>query len=287
MRLFGIILLFLLFIGCNKEKQKAPAAFLMKAESVTVAVTNPTLQGTTSHKITDLWYYVDGQFKGAFPIGNSFPITTTGATQITVFPGIKNNGISATRQPYEFYQPIVFDTSVTVGTTAVRNFEFKYKTGVQFDWLENFEGFGTTSGISIQNSINTDTSFAIANSAVPPFPNVFEGTKCLYFAVDDNKRVAQFESTAKFALPKSGAPVYLEMNYKCSEAFTVGMTNGSSSLYVAGINASADWNKIYIQLSSGVSNLTGNVGLYIRAFKTNPGSKSEFWIDNLKILSYQ
>lgn len=287
MRLFGIILLFLLIIGCNKEKQKAPAAFLIKSESVTVAVTNAALQGTTSHKITDLWYYIDGKFKGAYPIGNTFPVPATGATQITIFPGIKNNGISATRQPYEFYQPIVIDTTVAPGIVVKRNFEFKYKTGVKFHWLEDFEGFGTTSGISIQNSNNTDTSFAIANSTVAPFPDVYEGTKCLYFAVDDNKRVAQFESTAKFALPKSGAPVYLEMNYKCTDAFDVGMTNGSSRMYVAGVNSSEGWNKIYIQLSSGVSNLTGDVGLYIHTIKSNPGEKSEFWIDNLKIVSYQ
>lgn len=286
MRLFGIFLLFLLFTGCNKEKLKAPEAFFIKPETVSLAVSNPTVQGTTSHKITDIWYYVNGQFKGAFPTENTFPITSTGPTQVTLFAGIKNNGISATRQPYEFYEPIYFDTSVTPGTQINRKFTFKYKTGTVFRWLEDFEGFGTTSGVSIKNSSNTDTSFAILNKVTSPTADVFEGTKCLYFAVDDNKRIAQYESNFQYALPKSGASVYLEINYKCTGSFEVGVYSGTTYWFVSGINPSYTWNKIYIQLSSGVSSLTGNCGIYFRTIKTDNEPKTEYWIDNIKVLSY-
>ncbi len=286
MRLFGIFLLFLLFIGCNKEKLKAPEAFFIKPENVSLAVSNPTVQGTNSHKITDIWYYVNGQFKGAFPTENTFPIPSTGPTQITLFAGIKNNGISATRQPYEFYEPIYFDTSVTPGTQINRNFIFKYKTGTVFRWLEGFEDFGGPTGISIKNSSNTDTSFTILNKVTNPTADVFEGTKCLYFAVDDNKRIAQYESIFQYPLPKSGAAVYLELNYKCTGSFEVGVYSGTTYWFVAGVNASESWNKIYIQLSSGVSSLSGNCGLYFRTIKTDNLPKTEYWIDNIKVLSY-
>lgn len=283
MRLFGIFLLFLLFIGCNKEKQKAPDAFFIKPESVTLAISDASVQGTASHKITDIWYYINGKFKGAFPIGSMIPVPSSGPVQLAFFPGIKNNGISYTRQPYEFYQAIYVDTTVSPGTIVKRNFEFRYKTDTQFKWLENFEGFGTTAGISIKNSNNTDTTFAIST---PTTMGVFEGSKCLYFAVDDVKRIAQFESTFPFALPKFGAAVYLEMNYKCTDAFEVGVYSGTQYAYVAGVNASPEWNKIYIQLTSGVSSLTGNCGWYVHALKTSNGDKSEFWIDNIKIVSF-
>jgi hypothetical protein len=286
MRLFGIFLLLLLFIGCNKEKLKAPDAFFITPETVNLAVSNPSVQGTTSQKITDIWYYVNGQFKGAFPVGNTFPVPSTGPTQVTVFAGIKNNGISATRQPYEFYEPIFFDTSVTPGTQIKRDFTFKYKTGTVFRWLEDFEGFGTTSGVSIKNSNSTDTSFSILNLVTNPTADVFEGTKCMYFALDDNKRNAKYESNFQYALPKSGAAVYLEINYKCTGPFEVGVYSGTSYWYVSGVNASDSWNKIYIQLSSGVSSLTGNCGLYVRALKTDNLPKTEYWIDNIKIVSY-
>jgi hypothetical protein len=287
MRLFGIILLFLLFIGCNKEKQKAPEAFLIKPGSITLAITDATVQGTASHKITDIWYYVNGQFKGAFPLGSTFPVPSTGPTSLIFYAGIKNNGISSTRQPYEFYSPISLDTAVHPTTIVNRDFAFSYKPDTKFRWLEDFEGFGTTSGISIQKSNNTDTSFAILTNTMVPAPDIFEGTKCMYFAVDDNKRVAQFESVAQFPLPKNGQPVYLEMNYKCTDVFEIGVyDNNSNYLFVAGVNSSSEWNKIYIQLSSGVSTLSGNCGLYIRTIKGPESAKSEYWIDNLKILSY-
>jgi len=130
MRLFAIFLL-ILFIGCNKEKQKAPEAFFIKPESANIAVTS-TLQGTSSCKITDIWYYVNGKFKGAFPIGNMFPIPSTGPTELAFFPGIKNNGISATRGPYEFYSPIFIDTSVSPGTIVKRIFKFRFKLDAIF-----------------------------------------------------------------------------------------------------------------------------------------------------------
>ena len=273
-------------IGCNKEKQKAPEAFLIKPGSIALAITDATVQGTASHKITDIWYYVNGQFKGAFPSSSTFPVPSTGPTALIFFPGIKNNGISATRQPYEFYSPVVLDTAVHPGTVVNLNFSFNYKSATKFRWLENFEGFGTTSGISIQKSNNTDTSFAILTNTMIPAPDIYEGTKCMYFAVDDDKRVAQFESVAQFPLPKNGEPVYLEMNYKCTDAFEVGVYSGTNYWFIAGVNASSEWNKIYIQLSSGVSQLPGNCGWYVRTVKSAPGGKNEYWIDNLKILSY-
>ncbi len=287
MKPFGIILLFVLFIGCSKQKQKAPEAFFIKPESITVAVTTADLQGTTNHKITDLWYYVNSQFKGAFPNGSILPIPSTGPTQIIVKAGIKNNGISSTRQPYEFYDQILIDTSVTPGIIANRNFVFHYKTNAIFRWLEDFEGFGTTTGISIKKSNNSDTTFKILDKILTPGVDVYEGTKCFYFAVDDIKQIARFESTALYPLPKQGQPVYLEMNYKCTQGFDVGVFNGNTYQYVATVNASDNWNKIYIQLSSGVSTLpTTTSGLFISAFRDANVSTSQVWIDNIKIISY-
>lgn len=285
MKPFGIILLFLLFIGCSKEKRKAPEAFFIKPESISVAVTNATLQGTTSSKITDLWYYVNGQFKGIFPTGNIFPVPSTGPTQITVYPGIKNNGISATRQPFEFYDAISIDTAVMPGTIVNRNFLFTYKSATKFHLIEGFEPGPT--GTSIKTSNNSDTSFTILDKVTTPGASVYEGTRSFYFAVDDDKKIGQFESSFLYSLPKAGAPVYLEINYKCTQAFDVGIYSGSTYIYVASVNASADWNKIYIQLSSGVSTQPNSTcGLYFRAFRVAGAPSSEFWIDNIKILSY-
>lgn len=284
MNYLRLFLLLLLFSGCNKEELKAPDAFFIKPQNISVSTT--TVQGTGSHKITDLWYYVNNQFKGAFPIGNTLPIPSSGQTKIVVYAGIKNNGISATRQPYEFYDPITLDTIAVPGSTLKKDFTFNYKNGTVFHWIEDFEGFGTTSGITIAKSSNSDTTFAVLNKVTDPGADVFEGQRCFYFALDANRIVGQFQSTATFNLPKAGAPVYLEMNYKCNQPFDVGVFSNQGFTYAAGVNSTDGvWNKIYIQLSTGVStNLGTTCGWYIKTVKQvdNP----EFFIDNIKIISY-
>ena len=113
------------------------------------------------------------------------------------------------------------------GTIVKRDFSFKYKGGTNFRWLEDFEGFGTTSGISIKKSNNSDTTFTILTTA----SQAFEGTKCFYFAVDDDKKLRSsnlFRNRMRF--PKSGAPVFLEINYKCTQPFDIGVFSGTSSI---------------------------------------------------------
>lgn len=284
MKYLRLFLFLLLFYGCTKESLKAPDAFFIKPTNISVSST--TAQGTSSHKITDISYYVNGKFQGFFPIGSTLPIVSSGLTNLSFQPVIKNNGISATRQPYVFYEPIRFDTTVAAGTTFSRNLTFNYKSGCVFHWVEDFEGFGTTSGITIVKSNNSDTTFSILNKLTDPNADVFEGSKCLYFALDANRQIGQFQSTATFNLPKGGAPVYLEINYKCNQSFDVGVySTNSAYTYVSSVNDSETWNKIYIQLSAGVStNLTTNCGLFFRANKQvdNP----QFFIDNIKIISF-
>lgn len=279
-----LFLLLVLFYGCTKESLKAPDAFFIKPENISVSTTS--VQGTTSNKITDISYYVNGKFQGVYPIGSTLPIKSTGLTNISFLPVIKNNGISATRIPYEFYESIKLDTTVETGTTFNRKLTFKYKSTCKFHWIEDFEGFGTTSGITIVKSNNSDTTFTILNKSTNPNEDIFEGNKCLYFALDANRQIGQFQSTATFNLPKGGAPVYLELNYKCNQAFDVGVySTVGAYTYVSTVNDSENWNKIYIQLSAGVStNLTTTCGLFFRASKQvdNP----QFYIDNIKIISY-
>ncbi len=281
--LSAIALTLLIFCACKREKYEAPAAYFLKSGTVDVTTTLTT-QGSSSSKITDLWLYVNGKFQGAYPVGATLPIKSTGPTEIVIFPGIKNNGISATRQPYEFYAPIEIDTAVDTRLTFNRNLTFKYKTGAVFHWLEDFENFGNIGGITFTKSNISDTGFAILNND----PNVFQGSKCMYWALDGSNRLAQFQSNSMYSLPSGGAPVYLELNYKCDAPFEVGVYNGSDFRPILTVNTSSAWNKIYAQLSFGVSTQPSysKFGVYIKAYNANPPDVPTFYIDNLKLISY-
>src|SRR5688572_29113594 len=112
--LYFIVIPFLFLLSACKKFEPAEEAFFVRASSVTVKTTSK--QGTGSHKITDFWLYVNGQFQGCYPVGNLMPIVSKGKpVTISVQAGIKNNGISETRMVWPFYQTLELDTLVEGG----------------------------------------------------------------------------------------------------------------------------------------------------------------------------
>src|SRR5688572_15027996 len=141
MRIFllAFLILFSLCLTTSCKKHvPSKEIFLIKAGNVKVKTSFG--QGTSSHKITDLWLYVNGQFQGAYPVGNAMPIISEGKpVTINVMAGIKNNGISDTRIPWSFYNILTFDTLVESGKTIERAFTFDYRSATTFTWNETFE----------------------------------------------------------------------------------------------------------------------------------------------------
>lgn len=283
MKLLGRSLLLLLFFGCKKDSLKAPDAFYVKPNSIDLN-TNFSTEGTKSAKITDLWLYVNGNFKGAYPSGNILPIVSYGPTEITLLPGIKNNGISTTRIPYEFYQSIKIDTAIASHQVFSPDLVFKYKTGLKFHVLETFET--GTLGLSVKTSANSDVTFT--TTPISSSDNL-EG-RAMYFTLDAGSNTAQFQSnTDLYQLPPNGVPVYMELNFKCNQPFDVGVYSGSDFRYCATANSSSGWNKIYVSLIAAVStNPQSSYGFYFRAQRqtTTDGAEPYFFIDNVKIISY-
>src|SRR4051812_12547604 len=155
MRELYLFLFFFLFLltACKKFKP-ADEAFFIRASSVSVKTTPK--QGSGSHKITDLFLYVNGQFQGSYPAGNLMPIVSKGQpVTINVLAGIKNNGIGETRLVWPFYQLIQVDTFVETGKTIDRAITFEYKASATFTFIESFDG----AGVGIVNSAIADSPY--------------------------------------------------------------------------------------------------------------------------------
>lgn len=276
--------------SCSKEKLQAKTAFFLKVPEVSVYV--PASAGTPtnsgSHKITDLWLYVNGKFQGAYQLGRQMPIVSESPARIDILAGINRNGFNDKKGDYQFYDRLTFELSGNKGETIEKKLVFTYKASTNIRFFESFEGFGTTSGISMKRSFNSDTTFSIlsGNGAA------FEGTRCLNIVVDNTRKLANIETiNSNFALPLNSEYVYLEIDYKCNQAFDVGVYKNGSYIIAGGVNASSDWNKIYIQLSTAVSSLPINpndqtCGLYFRVIKSSDVLQGEVQLDNVKIVTY-
>lgn len=230
-----------------KKYQPAPEAFYI--EPGAVKLTTLSGQGSSSHKITDFWLYVDGAFKGVYPITNKIPIVNNGKqVNIVAFPGIKNNGISDTRLRWELYDKLVFDTLVEGGTTFVRPFTFRYSPNTTFKWIENFDNQGQSLIKSSNAAASTVSLQTLSNG------ESFEN-KYLELKIVSGGDYAQIETYSSFDLPLSNSNVYLELNYKCNIPVTIGLIGDNTQVKdVFTLNAQSNWNKTYIQLSNVMNN---------------------------------
>ena len=274
------LIVFLVLISCNKTKLKSPDACFIVINNPTL-LTNPTIQGANSQKITDIWYYVDDNFKGVFPIGSIMPVLGTGNSKITLFAGIKNNGISATRLPYEFYKGDVINQYFESGKTYTFSPVFEYLTGAVFptQGCEDYEN----PGVKYQ-SVGDSSTVVIAD-----VNKVFGGIgHSLFMSMSDLKPTSQIKTSSSMSLPVGGTPIYLELNYKCNQPFEVGVIAGATEVRPAiTVNPSPEWNKIYIQLSLAVSTQpTYNYyDIYIKATKQGDVPTPEIYIDNIKLVT--
>ncbi len=285
--LFLVLLINLFLLPSCKKYVAAEAAFFIKPDVVTVTPTSTT-QGSGSHKITDLWLYVNGKFQGAYPTGNLMPIITKNENvRINIFAGIKNNGISDTRISWPFYEFINIDTLVESGKTINRPITFKYNPNTKFEWMENFDivGFKLVKSIGTVSdnfSGNSDTTWKIASTA-----DSFEGKSAeIGLGGLSVGSIAQVESSVSYTLPLANANVYLEINYKCNERFEVGVISGSTSKSTVNVTPSESWNKIYIQLADALNRQPTSTAqkIYFKMVKTAENADPKMFLDNIKVV---
>lgn len=272
---FLFLFSFLITFSCKKDSLKAPTASFLVVDKASLKTT-PS-QGANSHKITDIWYYVDGQFKGAFPVGSVMPIVAENNANITLFAGIKNNGISSTRLPYEFYRQITLNQSLEAGKTYTISPEFEYTSNAIFNYTVDFSSNNTFQSVG-------DSATVIVNSPAL----TYGGTGgSLFMGMSDAKPTAKIVQSAPYFLPTGGEPIYLELDYRCNQSFVVGVIGGGSDEREAlTINPSDNWNKIYIQLTGVVSRqptyTVQGYQVFIRA--TKEVNSPQIYLDNIKLI---
>lgn len=263
--------------GCNVIDPAIQVPSYIHIDKIDLT-TNYSTQGTSSAKITDAWVYVNDQYAGTFQLPVSIPVLAEGNCKVSVDAGIKINGIAATRGDYPFYirstQNLTLKRGEKLNTTPV----VSYFNNVVFSWKEDFE----TIGISmIKGPFGSDTT--IQKTGVP---DAFEGNNCgvVYLTGNYYENI----SSSSFSLPCNGDPVYMELNYKTNNAFTVGLyssSNPSAQIQALTINPNTQWNKIYVNLSSITqSSPSTYYTVYFSMSRDAAVSEAILYIDNIKLV---
>ncbi len=279
-----IFLFLVLFIGLSCEKfsgeQSIPA--YLTIDSVYLS-TDYQSQGTTSQRITDIWVNIDNEFLGAYELPAKFPVLMTGKHKVKLWPGIKKNGISATRASYDFYVPVEKEIMFTPdSTTRMGTLKTSYQTSTLFYWREDFEDVA----ISLDTTSRSTAYFTLTNSPDSTFEGVHSGKVVL-----DSLRDF-FECQTRNEYPIPSAPVYLELNFNISNSLTVGIFSyGTAILYQTPIitlnPTNGQWRKIYIDLTTSLNAYLGmrTFRVYMGTFKNSGLDKSVILLDNFKLLT--
>ncbi|MCX8080839.1 MAG: hypothetical protein N3F09_06340 [Bacteroidia bacterium] len=270
-------LLFLFLISCKRDKHKAPEVFYVKPDPV--LLTTQAGQGSAHHKITDIWFYSDGKFRGIYPVGNPIPVIKSSEKQrLDFFAGILNSGSSQSRISWDLYAPIRLDTSASPLQTLNIPLSFTYKNSVVFAWMEDFE----MPGFSLIKSSVADTNFKVHQNN----SHVFEGNRSIEFGLAGNKQLAQFESASSYTFPATSQNIFLELSYKCNCEFEVGIQSLAQYFPVRFITPKEHWNKIYLFLTEAIraDAFNNEKKIIIKLRRDSEIPEQKVWIDNIKLV---
>ena len=273
--------------SCELYNPAEPVPAYIHIDKISLTTNLDGSQGTKSSKISDAWVYIDEQLIGCFELPATFPVLYEGRHQIKIRPGIKVNGIAATRAPYPFYT--IFDTTVNnlqKGLKINLSPIVKYRTNITFNFMENFENSGTI--ISKSPTLGVDTVMQVIHF---PNPNVFEGSASGIVYLDTAHTFFECVSATSYILPKNGVDLFLEFNYKCNHEFKVGVfahtgTSGTSQSEALTLNPSAAWNKAYIYLTPVVSSSINatDFNIFFGMMNFNKADSVSMLIDNIKLI---
>ncbi len=240
-------------------------------------------EGTANQKITEVWVYNDEQLLGIYDLPAVVPIITGGSSNIQVFPGIKNNGMSDSRIRYVFSPS--YDTTLTLtpgdSVSMVPRFQYFEQAVI--------EELGFESGnFLIPMPGNNGTFSAITDAEV-----VFEGNRCGKGVIAENQNRLYFMRDENLGYV-AGNFYFLEMNYSSNNKFSVGLLiteGGIENKYFALIinptqdeNGVPNWNKIYVDFGDLPTKhpQATSFKFFVEMIPDESGKSCELYLDNLK-----
>lgn len=267
------------FGGCSVFDPAEEIPSYLRINSISLTINNSTIEGTSSHKITDAWVYVDGQFIGGFEMPVSIPVLTEGTHHVLIQAGIKQSGLSTLRAVYPKYKGWEGEVTFIRGQVVTVNPVVQYFPVTNFVWMCDFDVAGT----NIDDSGGPWPGRLQVISGSNAFEN-FSGYVTL--TSDTNEFYAQ--SSLSYTLDNS-VDVYLEMNYRCNQAFVIGIKNVTNGNFIpwCEVQPSDSWNKIYIRLNDAIlTQPPGGVYHVYIAMQKDPDVANPFLsFDELKLIN--
>ena len=278
--LLGILIISALPIGgCDLfEEEPVPSYIYID----TIFLSTEPGQGTNRHNITDAWLSVGPDLVGAFPLPALIPVLESGEEEVTVFGGVIQNGIGATRDVYPFYTRYTVAKNLIPGQIDTIRPTVEYTDNLTFLSMEDFETSNIISA-DIDGNNNTKVDFSTTE--------VFEGNRSGHIELSGTDNYIEVGTNLFYEFPTTPERVYLEFHYKNDITFEVGIVGQSNNtydkFYKVGVLPSTEWKKIYVDFSSDVSSMMASSAKEFQiVFRALDGgdTTTNIYLDNIKLI---
>jgi len=279
--IISLILILFAFTACDIINPDEEIPAYIHVDSLEV-VTDYAIEGSASHKLSDVWISVDNKVIGGFELPATVPVLASGNSPVLLSAGVRENGINTTRVIYKFYSTFSEMVELKPGEITTINPTIGYFSSTIFSFLEDFESAGNDF---------TETPLSTAELTFVNDPAlVFEGSKSGLIEINDTEKFIEMRSTS-FVIDIGKTDVFVEMNYRCNQIFQVMLLSNN----VVGGQATLDpiitllpkenWNKIYIDLTEPIGLLGGDFfNLTIQAEKQDTVPMGKIYLDNFKVV---
>lgn len=237
--------------------------------------------GTTRHKFTEVWVYLDDNLIGAYSLPALIPLIASGQSDLLFFAGIRVNGIQSAADFYPFLEP--FATSATLVPENVTAFDMhtRYRNNVTFALMEDFE-----SSHRFTDDFDEDTDTFLERVTA----DAFEGNGMGRIVLTEDADFIQVASVPLLPdLPVNGTPVYAELHYKNNVEFSVGLVGHGQGIEPAAVSILVlrprdEWNKVYVELTPALrASQLDAYQLLFTAAHNDTLTQSEIFLDNIKL----
>ncbi len=244
---------------------------------------SPAVPGSpATATVSSAFVYANNLLLGVFELPAKIPVLQQGSVSLRLVPAIIPDGQRGTRITYPFY------TSYSLTTTLQPEATVRVNPTTSFD----------VTATELPSFVQDD--FTIDDNVSRAFTLISNGGYRQEAAVDDTSRqgvgrvvgiagktdVFFLQSVWQGILPNGGAPVYLEMDYRSTMPFQVGVKYGANDASDLTVFPTRTWTKLYVNLTdevSGVNNASTEFQIFIKGFPT--GAANDFFaFDNVRLI---
>jgi hypothetical protein len=281
------ILVFLLLTQCDviNPEEEVPAYLYISAIELQ---TDETAQGRGTSAFDDAWVFANSELIGAFELPARIPVLSQGETDIQVFPGFRDRGLSTDRAIFQLVSPLDTVLNLRAGRVDSLRPVVRYRPEAEFAYLLDFDdqrqrGFRLDPESSASAESRISSERAVAGSALRV--SVGDTGFAEMDAIRENQAVVQAQAAVMEFDLYNEALVLVASEVAVAQG---GELNRLTEVDEAGYTARPRWRRQFIDLGSDMELFRGEgftqwkpLFAFVNTDTTGPQVS---YIDNLKVV---